>query len=138
LADNAGRATAWLAHHVVAERQAIAGIERLQEYDLARGLAALVDGRKPHSLETWIYRRKPHLRGEAPPVSALHGPEGVDRSDAGAQQRFVGEQTIADCGLNVGREELQLGACLLLFAIDGAARRDPGQHETSDQDSETE
>ena len=125
-----------LAHRVEAERKAVAVVERLEKYDAE--LIALDARRETDALQPGIDGGEPHLGREPLPVVALDRPESVEQSDAGAQQRLVGEQTIADCGLNVGREELQLGACLLLLAVDGCARRDPGQHEAGDQDSESE
>ena len=126
-----------LAHHVVAERQAVAGIERLQECDCE--LLARADARgEPDALDTGIDGREAHLGREPLPVVAADRPERVEQSDAGTQQRLVGEQTIADCGLNVGREELQLGARLLLLALEGCACRDPGEHAAGEQDSEGE
>ena len=82
-------------------------------------------------------------RGASAPRTAAScrcstGQKRVEQSDAGTQQRFVGEQTIADCGLNVGREELQLGARPLLLALEGRACRDPSEHAAGEQDSEGE
>ena len=89
-------------------------------------------------MDTGIDGGEAHLSHEPLPVVAADRPIRVEQSDAGTQQRFVGEQTIADCGLNVGREELQLGARPLLLALEGCTCRDPSEHAAGEQDSEGE